>query len=467
MRRYLVFAVIGSSLLVVSISSTVVTVAFPDIIRSFDTSLIFASWVLSVNQLSATCGMPLAGKACDIFGRKFIFILSVCLFTAGSLLSAIAPTIELLIFFRFIQGIGAGGFLPSATAIVADEFPNARQQSIGFFSSIFPIGQIVGPTLGGWLTEVFGWQATFWFCVPLGLIILVFALFLLRRSAHTKNRLDLAGGGIFTGAAVSIMAAISLMGNTEGAIPWPGVGLLFAASAVLLALFWRRQSRVKDPIIDIRVLREKPFIAANAFNFIYGMGVLGVFSFVPLYAVTVYGLSTLESGLVLTPKSIGMIAASLLTSFFLVRWGYRKPMIIGTAATAAVMIVMSFAFPEANILGWHLNGMAVLSLIMLASGIAVGAIAPAANNACIELMPDRIGTITGIRGMFRQVGSAISISITALVLNNLGDMRQGFYIIFIGFAVILLLSIPVIFLVPAGANAAPSGQPAKTPVRPL
>jgi len=161
MRRYLVFAVVCLSLLFVSISGTVVTVAFPAVVTAFHTSLVEAGRVLGVNQLAATSGMPLAGKACDVWGRKFTFILCICLFTVGSLLCALAPNIEMLMVFRFIQGLGAGGFLPAATSIVAEEFPQSRQQSIGFSSSIFPIGQILGPTVGAWLTTAFGWQANF------------------------------------------------------------------------------------------------------------------------------------------------------------------------------------------------------------------------------------------------------------------------------------------------------------------
>jgi MFS family permease len=243
------------------------------------------------------------------------------------------------------------------------------------------------------------------------------------------------------------------MSNSEGAIPWPGVGVLFTAAIVLLLVFWRHQGRTANPIIDSRVLRDKPFIAANIYNFLYGMGVLGVFSFIPLYAISVYETTILESGLIITPKSIGMIIASLVTSIYLVRWGYRRPMLLGTAAVSLVLILLAFESPGFGLFGWRLSGIVVLSMIMLLSGLSVGAIAPAANNACIELMPDRVGTITGVRGMFRQVGSAISISITALILNNMGDMNRGFRVIFVGFAAVLLLSIPIIFLVPKSANS--------------
>jgi EmrB/QacA subfamily drug resistance transporter len=453
MRRFLVYAVAGLSLLFISISGTAVSVAFPQMMDSLNTSLILASWVLSIGQLANTVGMPLAGKACDIFGRKFIFILCTVLFTLGSLLSALAPNIELLILFRLIQGLGAGGFLPAATAIVAEEFPKTRQQSIGFFSTIFPIGQILGPNLGGWLTSAFGWRSTFWMSVPLGLIVMVVSIWLLRKTpTQSRGKLDLAGAGILSGFVSAIMIGISLMGSNQGSISWWAVAIFFALAGFFLYIFLRRQGKVKDPIIDVQVLREKRFIATNLYNFFYGMGVLGVFGFIPLYAVSIYHMSTIDSGLILTPRSIAMVVASIAVSLNLVRWGYRWPIFLGTVLTVISLLILAWESNGINILGWQVNWIVLLIGALLLAGLSQGMVAPAANNACIELMPERIGTITGVRGMFRQVGGAISVGLTALVVHNTGDTAQGFRYVFIGLAAIMVLVIPVILFIPRGTT---------------
>lgn len=151
MRRYLIFACVSLALILAAISSSSVAVAFPVITSSFNSSLVLTGWVLSIYQLVATAAMPLAGKASDIFGRKVTFIVCLSLFTIGSLLCALAPNVWVLILARFIQAVGGGGFMPTAAGTVADEFPRARQQAIGLFSSINPIGQIIGPNLGGWI----------------------------------------------------------------------------------------------------------------------------------------------------------------------------------------------------------------------------------------------------------------------------------------------------------------------------
>ena len=122
--------------------------------------------MLSIYQIASTIVMPLVGKLSDIIGRKLTFILCLLMYILGSFLSAIAPTIEVLIIARFIQAIGGGGFMPSAVGIAAEEFPESRQKAIGLFSSIFPIGQILGPNLGGWLVSILGWKSVFWINIP-------------------------------------------------------------------------------------------------------------------------------------------------------------------------------------------------------------------------------------------------------------------------------------------------------------
>jgi EmrB/QacA subfamily drug resistance transporter len=448
MSRYLIFAAISLSLLLAGINSTAIAVAFPTIISSFKVSLILAGWVMSIYQLVATAAMPLAGKISDVFGRKFTFMASLSLFTLGSLLCAIAPNIQLLILFRLIQGVGGGAFLPVATGIVADEFPRSRQQAIGLFTSILPIGQIIGPNLGGWMINAFGWRSVFWFNIPLGLAALIASAFLLRTGQREQGHMDLMGAGLFTGSLAAFMVGLSEMGNSYDGIPWTICGLLFVAGIVFMVVFIRHINKVKNPIIDLQVLKEKPFIAANIYNFIYGACAFGVLSFVPLYAVSLYGMSTLQSGLILTPRSIGMMAASTLTSVLLMRWGYRWPMVAGNATMVLSLFLLGIEPSVLNILGIHMGSIVLLIIIMLLSGIGAGIAAPAANNACIDLMPHRVSSITGIRGMFRQSGGAVSIAIVSLLLHNIPDMAHGFAVVFFGLAIVMLVTTPLVFAMP-------------------
>ncbi|MFA5307919.1 MAG: MFS transporter [Dehalococcoidales bacterium] len=461
MTRYVIFIVSSLSLLIVSISGTSVSVAFPEITAYFNAPLILAAWVLTVNQLASTAVMPLAGKAGDIFGGKRTFLVSIAVFTIGSLFSALAPNIELLIAARFVQAIGAGSFLPLATAIVSDQFPHSRQQAIGFFSSIFPIGMIIGPNIGGWLVEAYGWRSVFWLNLPLGVLVFIFALIIIKPGKTTGGKLDLTGAGLFTGMLSAFLIALSEIGSSPDSTTWTVFGVLLALGGLLLYLFIRHEGKIKEPIIDLQVLKDKPFQAANYFNFLYGMAVLGVMSFIPLYAIAVYEVSTLASGLILTPRSVGTMLASLVTSMMLPKWGYRKPMLFGTGIMFLTNILLGLEFASASFWGIHLNGVWLLGVIMFVSGVGMGIIAPAANNACIELMPHRVATITGVRGMFRQSGSAVSIAVTSLVLENFTHIGQGFRVVFFALAAVLVVAAPFIFAMPRSAAPCPPQEPMK------
>jgi EmrB/QacA subfamily drug resistance transporter len=446
--KYFIFIAAGLSLLIVSISATTVAVAFPVIISTFNTSLIVAGWILSINQLAATAIMPLAGKAGDIFGGKVCFLVFLGIFTIGSLFCALSPNIEILIAARFIQSIGAGGFLPITTGIVSEQFPNSRQQAIGLITSFFPIGMLIGPNLGGWLVEAYGWKSVFWINIPLGVIVFIIAIFLLRSGKKESGHMDLTGAGLLAGALSAFLYAVSEIGNTGQGVAWLLPGLMFAASIGLILLFIRHEGKEKNPIIDLQILKEKPFMAANLFNLLFGMVVLGIMNFIPLYATTVYGMTTLQSGLILTPRSVGMIAASTLCSINLTKWGYRRPMVIGTATVVLSLLMIGMAAPATRLLNLQLNSTVLLVVLMFTSGLGMGLTAPAANNACIDLMPSRVATITGVRGMFRQAGGAISIAITSLILYNTTDIAHGFMMVFIGLAVIMFVLTPLIYAMP-------------------
>ncbi len=182
-----------------------------------------------------------------------------------------------------------------------------------------------------------------------------------------------------------------------------------------------------------------------------GAGVMGIFSFIPLYATSVYHVSTLVSGIILTPRSIAVIPASAITSFLLRRWGYRSPMIWG-------LVIMSFStillgehgMDLMREIGIHFGTAGTLSLLIMITGIGIGISLPASNNAVIELMPSKVATITGLRGTFRSVGAAIGISVVTIILHVSSSPEVGFRVIFISFGLILLSTIPLVFLMPTG-----------------
>lgn len=442
----MIFATVGITLLIQTMSSSAITVAFPDITSYFNVSIVTAAWVVTVFQLAMVVTVPLAGKASDTLGRRRIFMFFVLLFTVGSILCAVAPSIYSLILFRVAQGVGAGGFVTSAAGIVADTFPGSRQRSIGFISTILTAGAVLGPNVGGWLTQYYGWRYLFIFAIPWGIAALIAGAILLKPDEATgKAELDIKGAGLGAAALSALIVGLTTLSNSKTSWTW-ALGLLVMGSVLLLA-FLRHERASKRPMIDMEVLRGRPFVAANVFNLAFGF-VMGVLTFVPLYAVTVYGASTLQSGVYMTPRTICMFSASIFSSFILVRWGYRKPILIGTLVMILAVSALGLQSKGIAIFGVAFSGITVMLVLLALSGIGHGFAVPAANNACIELMPNRVSTITGMRQTFRNLGMALGVAIGSIGLDSFGSLSRGFQVVLFGTTVLYLLSIPSIFAMP-------------------
>jgi EmrB/QacA subfamily drug resistance transporter len=451
MRRYFIFISAGISLLMYSIDSTVVAVAFPHFIKDLGTNVLWAAWTISIYLVAVASVMPLMGKLSDSFGRKKVFLISLILFTASSLACGLAPNIYSLVAFRFLQGVGGASFLPTAAGIVSDQFPEHRERAIGLFTSIFPIGGIVGPNLGGWIVSRYSWRYIFYINLPIGIGLIALIMILLEDSKIlSRPHIDFVGASFFFGAILSLMLGLNLIAENFSISSLLLTVIFLVISFSFLYLFFRQERKDSNPILDMALLRSKPFLAANLYNMVFGAGVFGIFAFVPLYATSVHKLSTLISGVILTPRSLGMIPASAVTSFLLKRWGYRWPMVLGLIIISLATILLGQGLQLWRMMGIHLKIAEILSFLILVSGIGVGIANPASNNACIELMPEKVATITGLRGMFRAIGGAFGISLITIILHLSSTPGNGFRITFISFGLGLLFTIPLVFLMPTG-----------------
>ena len=396
--------------------------------------------------------MPLAGNLSDSFGRKKVFLISLVMFTASSLACGLAPDIHSLIVFRFLQGIGGASFLPTASGIVSDHFPKSRDRAIGLFSSIFPIGGIIGPNLGGWLVSLYSWRYVFYINLPIGIGLIVLSVMLLKSDSKVFSRrhVDFGGASLFSGAILLLMFGLNLIAESLSSLSFLLAAILLALSFYLALLFLRHEKKETNPILDVALLQSKPFLAANLLNLIIGIAVFGIFSFIPFYAISVHKLSTLMSGVILTPQSLGSSAASAVTSFLLRRWGYRRPMAWGFGIIAGVTVLLAPGLLLWNVTDLRWGSALILSSLLLVSGIGMGMAFPAANNACIELMPERIGTIVGLRNMFRTVGGALGVSLITVILHVSASPAGGFRIIFVSFGLALFFSVPLVLFMPTG-----------------
>jgi EmrB/QacA subfamily drug resistance transporter len=427
-------------------SNTSIAVAFPVITSSFNTSLVMAGWVLSISSLVGAAVMPLAGKLGEIYGTKRVYLTALGLFTFGSLLCAMAPNIQLLIFFRFIQAAGMNCFLPLTVSIIASEFPQNRQRALGLLTSTFTIGMLVGPNLGGWLVSAYGWASVFWLNVPLGICLFTGAMLLLRAKPGEKSGLDLLGVGLLTGALFALIAGFTELQDLTG-INWVIPAALFVTAVIMMILFLRHERTCKNQIMDMNLLTLKPFIGSNIFNFMTGFLSIGAMSFIPLYMVSIYGKTTLESGILLTWRSVGTMIAAFMTSIFMTRWGYRRPMLAGVMVNIICMLLFSLNLKYVNLAGIHLSSTVWISLLLFTTGVGQGLYSPVSDVVCVDLMPERAGVISGMKGMFRQTGAAMAVAISSLVLDRINS-AAGFSIVFLIVVGLLVIVAPSVFMMP-------------------
>ncbi|MFN8635055.1 MAG: DHA2 family efflux MFS transporter permease subunit [Chloroflexota bacterium] len=458
-RRWIFFGLACLCLLMFSIDMTIVSVALRTIVADLDTSLALAAWTLTGFMLTQTTMLPLIGKLGERFGQMRVFIACVFVFTLGSLLCGLAPNIYVLILCRALQALGGAGFMTSATAIVAREFPETRSRMIGLFASILPLGGIVGPNLGGFIIQHYGWREVFLVNVPIGIIAIPLLIWqsrangLLRAPTRTNSRpLDLAGSGLFAGAIVCVLLALTFLGDDPDLISSPLFWGLFAGGLTFLILFIRHEKRTIEPVIDLSLVTRHPFLVVNLYNFAFGACVFGCFTFIPYYASVQYGMSPLESGAVLTPRSLTMIVMSAVTSIFIIRLGYRIPMVLGMSGMILSMLIIGQGWDQLSLGPLALGPFGILAMTVGLSGIAMGLIMPSSNNAALDLLPERVGVIAGLRQFFRQIGGMIGTAAIVVALSLSPDKAAGIRSIYTTLGLLLIVTIPLAFLIPDSAR---------------
>lgn len=372
-----------------------------------------------------------------------MFMAFVALFTVASLCCGLVSNIYLLIALRFIQALGGGGLVPSATGMVSDAFGRDRDTPIGLMSSIFPLGAIIGPVFGGVIVTYFSWRLIFFINVPVGLGLIGLLAWILPSSGSSRysgQRVDLLGAALLACTLLALMLGISILGQDgwTSVLAWALVGV----SPFVGLLFVLRQQRTSSPILPLSLIRQKAFAIVNGLNIFYGAAAFGVFSLVPVFAQTLYGVHPLEAGELLTIRAGAMVVMSALTSVLVLRrFRYRVPMAVGFAVLASGLLLLSIPPPGTTPWLW-------LNLACVVCGMGVGIAGPPSNNAVLQLMPEQVAAITGLRAMFRQIGGMLTITVTAAVIAASPVGVHALSAVFATLAVITIIAIPVIRGVP-------------------
>jgi EmrB/QacA subfamily drug resistance transporter len=446
-------------MLMFSIDWTIVAVAIRTIVDDFGTTLSLTGWTITGFSLAQTSALPLVGKLGEQFGQLRIFVGCVILFTVGSLLCGLAPNIYVLIACRIVQAIGGAGFMPSAMAIIAQEFPRNRSRMIGLYSSLSPLGGIIGPNLGGYLIQHWGWREVFLVNVPIGIVVIPLLIWQMRATGqHTApvkggiRQLDIAGSLLFAGSIVLLLLALTVLGDDPSYVWSAELWLLIAASVALLVLFVRQERRVSQPVIELELVTRHPFLVVNLYNFIFGICVFGCFTFIPYYASVQYGMSPFESGAVLTPRSLAMVSFSFITSMLLLRVGYRIPIIAGTVAMIGSLLAIGQGWEQMAIGPLVVGPFGLLGASVALSGVAMGLSLPSSSNAALDLLPQRTAVIAGLRGFFRQMGGVIGTAGIVVALSLSPDKAAGMRMIYTTLGLGLIVVIPLAFLIPDTAR---------------
>ncbi|MGD0553845.1 MAG: MFS transporter [Streptosporangiaceae bacterium] len=441
-RRKLVFFIVSIGLFMASIDQTIVATALPDIERDLRASVNWSAWTITIYALGQVIAMPMAGKLSDMYGRKTVFMVATAVFTISSLCCGFSGNIVALLIPRFIQALGGGAFMPSATGIVSDHFGAERDRAVGMFTSILPVGGIIGPIIGGIFVTYWSWRGIFLVNVPIGVILVVLtARFIPRNATRTRESIDLRGIGLLAVLIVTAMFGISYLGSGRVPLDSPVFLGCEVVSVVALAAFVRHSRRHRAPFVSYHLLRGRGFGVMNLINFVYGAAALGFAALVPLYAEDRYHLAALGAGTLLTARAVGMIAIAGVAAMALRRTGYRLPMIAGFVILAGGLVMMWMRPAGLSPYGW-------LAIAAALTGCGMGVSVPASNNASLQLAPDQVAAIAGLRGMFRQSGAITAVSITTALAAR--SIHPGLVEarVFLAFAVLLIVILPLIALVP-------------------
>lgn len=440
-KRFAVMAVVCIALLMASVDQTIVATALKSIQGEMHAPLNWSSWTITVYSLAQILVMPIAGNLSDQYGRKTIFLAAVALFTGASLACGMANDIYMLVTLRGVQAVGGGAFIPSATGIVSDVFGPDRDRATALFTSVFPMGGITGPVLGGVIVANWSWRWIFFINVPLGVLLLILARLIIPNSGpRAVRRVDVAGIALLLCALLPAMFAISVLGSRSAA--WWSAVVPASIAATAIGIFIRHSQRESDSVIPIRYLRGNGFGVIHLVNFVSGAAILGFGALIPIYAQTRYAMSPLSAGTLLTARAVGMIAVAGAVAFLLRRTGYRKPMAFGFAVLAVGMTLTAVPPPAGP------SSYLWLSCASAVAGVGMGISIPASNNAALHLLPEGAASISGLRGMFRQAGGITGVSITTAIGAHNARPAIVQAEAFVVLAGVLFLLIPLIRRVP-------------------
>ncbi|MDA8218559.1 MAG: MDR family MFS transporter [Dehalococcoidales bacterium] len=413
-RRRLIMVVVGIMLamLLSAIDQTVVGTAMPRIIADLN-GLEHYAWVFTGYMLASTVSLPIYGKLSDIYGRRPFYLAGMVLFMAGSALAGTSQNMTQLILYRGLQGLGAGAMMPIAQAIIGDIFPPVeRGKWQGLMMSVFGLATIVGPTLGGWITDNWGWRWVFYVNMPVGaLALLTVALTLPGQGARRQHEVDYLGAATLTAATVPLLLGFTWAGNEYDWVSPQIIGL-FAFSLLSFVGFYLAERRAAEPIINPSLFNNRIFTVSVLASFMLSVGMFGAIMYLPLFMQGVIGDSATSSGAVLTPMMLAFMASSIIGGQLMSRTGRYKALALGGFAMGLVGMVLLT----------RMDATATDALVvrnMIVTGLGIGVMMSLFTIVVQNAFPlRRLGEVTASLQFFRSIGGTVGVAVLGTIMTN-------------------------------------------------
>jgi EmrB/QacA subfamily drug resistance transporter len=409
-RRMAVTLGVITGMFLAALEATVVGTAMPTVIASLG-GLSHYSWVFSAYLITSTITVPVWGKLSDLYGRRLFFQLGIAVFLLGSVLSGMSSSMTQLIVFRALQGLGAGALVPLGMTIIGDVYTveeRARMQA--FFSGVWGLSSVVGPIVGGFITDQLSWRWVFYINIPFGLAAaLIMQLALKEPKRHGRPSIDYAGAALLMASITLLMLALVEGGATLRAFASTRNLTLLAVAGSLAALFIHVERRARDPIVPLGLFRNRVVAVSVAAGFLAGVAMFGAISFVPLFAQGALGATATEAGSLLTPLMLSWVILSIIGGRLLLKVGYRP-----TTLAGFLILTLGFAllsnFQRSTPRVWLYFDLALigagLGLTMLTLLIAVQQ----------SVSRAQLGIATSLNQFSRSIGGAVGVAIMGAAL---------------------------------------------------
>lgn len=420
-RRVAVTLGVITGMFLAALEATVVGTAMPTVIASLG-GLSHYSWVFSAYLITSTVTVPVWGKLSDLYGRRLFFQLGIAVFLVGSVLSGMAATMTQLIVFRAVQGLGAGALIPLGMTIIGDVYTveeRARMQA--FFSGVWGISSVVGPIVGGFITDQLSWRWVFYINVPFGILAAVIMQLSLKEPRRTSRpSIDYAGAALLMASITLLMLGLVEGGATLREFASARNLSLVAAAVAFGAVFIYVERRARDPIVPLGLFRNRVVSVSVAAGFLAGVSMFGVISFVPLFAQGALGSTATEAGSLLTPLMLSWVGMSVVGGRLLLRVGYRPTTLAGLTLLTVGFAMLS-SYQRATPRVWL-----YVDLVLIGAGLGLTmltlliAVQSAVSRA-------QLGIATSLNQFSRSIGGAVGVAIMGAVLSaGLASHLQAF-----------------------------------------